>query len=561
MQPAERPPTDKEHSPGGRFRCTETIGLGRSWAAPWFAGGPWVLLIGLLLQPAPARGQGPEPEPLFAVNSTAPTLEERLEALETANRNMVDQIFQVEQENARLREEMGGTAKPFENPAGNGGATGDAAAGAAPQGASELTQPSDILTDEPVTRRGKTNSLKGVFDEGFKWKTEDDEYELQFHNETQLDIRTYGDPHPSPVNQFGFYIPRMRFIFNGHLTKPIEYTVSINKGLGSLDLLDAYLNFNYDERLQFRIGRYRVPFTYDWYAMSNQFLVSPERSVFAINYGYNRNFAAMIHGELMDKEVDYAVAIANGPRNSYFDTNSDKDLLAYLNVRPFRNLQGWEDFKNLNVGGSVAYGTQSGDPLPVDFRTSASATESAGTTEGVPTFLELEPNVVEQGLREQWELHLAWYRKQLSLLAAYDRGFNTYGFTNAPGRVRLPTNGYHVQIGYFLTGEEVEKRTFVEPLHPFDPTNGQHGPGAWELGFRYDHFEVGQEVFTQGLADPADWTNHVDTTDLGLNWYLNKYIKIDFDWQHSSYQRAVTYAPGRQHRHSDLFWTRFQVYF
>ena len=41
------------------------------------------------------------------------------------------------------------------------------------------------------------------------------------------------------MNQFGFYTSRMRLYFNGSLTDPIEYSVSLNKGLGDLNLLDA----------------------------------------------------------------------------------------------------------------------------------------------------------------------------------------------------------------------------------------------------------------------------------------------------------------------------------
>lgn len=524
--------------------------------------GTLAVAIALSFHPAFSFGQfvdSPSADPVSNGALPGLSVEDRLESLERANQRMVDRVFEVEQENARLKQVIGESQK----------AASDAPPSAVEESPSPWQPPSDGTTSapanipaaEPVTRKGKPSSLSGKFDEGFKWKTADEQFELQFHNETQLDIRAYGDPHPDPVNRFGFYIPRVRFIFNGHLTEPIEYNVSINKGLGSLDLLDAYFNFKYDKRLQFRIGRYRVPYTYDWYALSNQFLVTPERSVFALNYGYNRNFAAMLHGELFDEEIDYALAVANGPRNSYFDSNSDKDLLGYLNVRPFRNLSGWEQFRNLNLGGSFAYGYQNSLALPVSFRTSANATESVGTLEGVPSFLDLHANVVERGLRSLWDLHGAWYWKQLSLLGALDGGYNTYGFLNNDTRVQLPTHGSHIQVGYFLTGEEVERRTFVEPLHPFDPSMGEHGLGAIELAFRFDHFDVGQQVFSQGLADPADWTNHVDTTDVGVNWYLNKYVKIDFDWQHSNYHRAVAYAPGRTHHHSDLFWTRFQVYF
>ncbi|MFO1021712.1 MAG: porin [Planctomycetales bacterium] len=209
-------------------------------------------------------------------------------------------------------------------------------------------QPPDIRTDEPAPKP-KDAATKSSFFEGFKWETQDGEYTVNLHSEIQVETRTY-TLDTDPVNQFGFDVPRARIIFNGRLTKPIEYNVSFNKGLGTVDLLDAYLNFNYDPRFQFRIGRYRVPFTYDWYALNNQFLPTPERSVFAINQGYNRNVGAMIHGELLDERVDYALAAANGPRNSYVDNNADKDLMAYLNVRPFMQSECYDSLKHFNIG-------------------------------------------------------------------------------------------------------------------------------------------------------------------------------------------------------------------
>lgn len=421
-------------------------------------------------------------------------------------------------------------------------------------------QPSDITTDEPVSPASPT-AVKTSFLEGLKWETEDGEYGLQFHSEMQLDMRSYAQDHVQDVNQFGYYIPRMRMIFNGHFTEPIEYNVSINKGLGSLDLLDAYLNFNYDARFQFRFGRYRVPFTYNWYALSNQFLVTPERSVFAINYGYNRNFAAMVHGEILDECVDYALAVANGPRNSYFDTNASKDLLGYVNVRPFGQSEVFERWKHLNLGGSFTNGVQQQGALPIDFHTSANATESVGTLKAVPSFLRLKENVTESGLRRLGELHFALYQGGMSLIGAWDKGVNTYGFDDRPDRVRLSTAGYHVQLGYFITGEQVTRRFFVDPLAPFDLREGKRGPGAIELQARFDHFQVGQAVFDQGLADGPLWTNKVDTIDLGFNWYLNKYVKLDFDWQQALYARHVQTGNGGTDRRSDLFWFRSQVYF
>jgi phosphate-selective porin OprO/OprP len=421
-------------------------------------------------------------------------------------------------------------------------------------------QPEDIRTDQPDPSVAETPT-ESLFGEGFKWETKDGEYDLVFHNETQLDVRAYGQPNSYPVDQFGFYINRMRLYFNGHLTSPIEYSVSINKGLGNLDLLDAYFNFNYDPRLQLRVGRYRVPYMYDWYMLSNQFLSTPERSVFALNYGYNRNWAIMVHGEILDESSEYAVAVANGPRNSYFDSNAAKDLLAFINVRPFEHATSLPALKNLNLGGSMGIGDQDQFPRPVAFRTSLAATDSEGADRAAPVFLHLYDDVLERGLRRLWELHIAYFYKQLSLMAAWDTGLNSYAHDGVNDVTRVPTYGYHVQFSYLLTGEEIERRTFIAPLRPFDLRPGKRGPGAFEIQARYDDFVVGNEIFSGGFADPELWTNRVQTIDAGVNWYLNMFTKVYFDWQRAIYASPVPYRPGAFQSSTDLFWLRFQIYF
>lgn len=479
--------------------------------------------------------------PLPADGSTLTTVEDRLQALEEAHTRDANRYDSLFSENKRLTEQIESLSKQ------------------SPRAVRSYNdQPEDIRTDEPeaATKDKPTNSL---FGEGFKWATKDGEYDLVFHNETQLEVRTYAQAHSDPVDQVGFFVPRMRMIFNGSLTDPIEYAVSINKGFGDLDLLDAYMNFNYDKRFQVRIGRYRVPFMYDWYALSNQFLPTPERSVFAINYGYNRNVAVMLHGELGEDLAEYAVAFANGPRNQYFDFNADKDVMAYINYRPFANCEECKWLNHWNIGASMAYGIQDQRPRPIDFRTSLNATDSEGALYAAPSFLELNAGVTEQGPRNLGELHMAYFYKQLSVMGAWDTGYNSYALGAGP--VKVPTRGYHVQFGYFLTGEEITRRTFVDPIHPFDRRKGKCGNGAWEIQARYDDFSVDRNIFTSGFADPNEWTNHVRTVDAGLNWYLNKYTKIYWDWQHAMYSNPIPYRPGGVQKTSDLFWLRCQIYF
>jgi phosphate-selective porin OprO/OprP len=52
-------------------------------------------------------------------------------------------------------------------------------------------------------------------------------------------------------------------------------------------------------------------------------------------------------------------------------------------------------------------------------------------------------------------------------------------------------------------------------------------------------------------------------TDTGANWYLNRYIKFYFDWQHSEYGSPVLLnaSENKLSKHNDLYWIRCQIYF
>ena len=64
-----------------------------------------------------------------------------------------------------------------------------------------------------------------------------------------------------------------------------------------------------------RAGRFKTPFTYEFFVEPVQGLLSPERSVFFNNFGQNRDLGVMAFGRLFDKKLDYAVGIFNGTRN------------------------------------------------------------------------------------------------------------------------------------------------------------------------------------------------------------------------------------------------------
>jgi phosphate-selective porin OprO/OprP len=500
-----------------------------------------------------------------------------LRALEEQNRKLSAQLEQSDREH---KEQMGRLLKQWEElskryaPAAESNGNGTAAP-------TDTTPPDDRDTSVPDyteelfrpyspgpryelsgPTRPLTNSLKTNFGPGFQLMTEDEKFLLQFDYESQIEARVWEQDDQLPANS-GFFLPRQRFFFSGRITKPVEYEISVNRGVNNINILNAYLNFHFDDRLEVRIGRFFTPMAYEQYAISNYWLLTPERSVFTTNLSLNRQIGAMAWGYLLDKRLDYAAGIFNGSRNSFESLNNGVDFVGYLNARPFRHTQSLPAARFLNVGSSVAYGRQDQNPVPATFRIGAGSPDANIPSIATVPFLIFNPGVSERGERVIGSVHAAYFYKSLSLVGEWQYGYGGYASNIRPQSVRVPFEGFYVTGGYFLTGEHVERRTRLKPLRSLIPTSKDEpaGVGAWEVTGRVSQLRVGGEVFTGGFADPAIWSDRATTTELGVNWYLNEYLKVYAFWLHADFRTPVQYRPGRLQKTADMLWLRCQLYF
>lgn len=569
--------------------------------------GSWILLasycvVGLSQEIPPPAATATSPSQAVETSlSSASGAEEvlaRLRAMEERNRELEARYEAVEEQNRRLAEELqrtraehaeqfqaildrldgrGGGAPPLDAREPGPAVPPVEAPASDPQRAVDVETPVPDYTEDqfgpysPPTgypdvppRPGRRQFLGGTFGPGFQLATEDDEYRLVVHYESQIEARVWGQDQ-EPANS-GIYLPRQRIFFSGNITRPIEYEFAINRGFGSLNLLNAFINVHLDDRAQFRIGRYFTPMLYDQYAISNYWLPTPERSIFTTNLSLNRQFGAMAWGYLFDKRLDYAAGVFNGSRNSFEPLSNGMDFVGYLNARPFQQSQSnaLRFLRFLNFGTSVAYGYQDHAPVPASFRIAGGSPTADVPGPATTPFLILNPGVIERGERLLGSVHAAYFYRGLSLFGEWQYGHGGYVAPDASASTRLPFGGYYVAAGYFLTGEHVERRTRVSPRRPFVTTRddrSRRGLGAWEVAARYSTLELGSEVFTAGLADPNLWSNRAATTEVGLNWYWNDYVKVYMFWLHGDFAEPVLYRPGHFQKTADMFWLRFQLYF
>jgi phosphate-selective porin OprO/OprP len=423
-----------------------------------------------------------------------------------------------------------------------------------PGGAEEL-MPAGGLDAE----QGESPRIIAKFDDGFSVGTSDDQFELRIRVMEQTDFKLFLPTNQVPARPGG-YIPRFRTYFEGHLSPSYEYELSLQRSIeGTFDVLDASLNFSPNDALQIKVGRFIVPYSYDWFDHLEQYFIAPERGLYPLNFGLSREVGAMLWGDIEQGRLQYAVGAFSGQLSGLADTNTTRDLVGYLNVQPFGNSGPMRYF---NVGLSGAYGDQAFPAEPLPLRSSVQSSENDEAANAASSvFLVFDDDVEIIGRRNQGALHAAWYVGGMSTEAEVEVG--KFGYEKSEVPTTVSVFGYHVTGSYFLTGEQVTGRSLVVPNRPFAPRSNQFGPGAIEPFVRYSYLKLGDEVFTAELADPNISTRSLSMIDTGVNWYPNRFIKLYLDWQLSLYDTPVLVVPetGKTVRQSHTLWARLQVFF
>ena len=405
--------------------------------------------------------------------------------------------------------------------------------------------------------------LEAEFDDGFAFFTADEEYELRIHILNQVDYKAFAPGEQEPAAQDGVYIPRMRVYFEGKLTDPFRYEVSLQRSVeGTFDLLDANLDIRFSDQFQLRFGRTLIPYSYTWYDHLEQYFIVPERPLFPLNFGLSRAAGLQLWGEDPNRAWEYSLGIYDGRLAGIADNSTIYDGVGYFNFRPFAKRPG-TILQNLNLGGSIVVGETDVPTEGLPLRTSVQSSENdEAAFAASAVFLEFNPDFLASGDRLLGAIHVANYHGPFSFEAewnALDIDFLNET-TAATGRVQA--NGFHVTLASFLTGETINGRATIEPNRPFDPRCGC-SLGALEAFVRYSYLKFGDELFDEDVADRNEWTDEVSMTDVGLNWYLNRHVKFYLDWQHAAYAQRVLINEdtGAFTKYNDLYWLRCQFYF
>lgn len=418
------------------------------------------------------------------------------------------------------------------------------------------------LDQEAAAATAKTQPKLTVGSNGVIASSADSNFVFRLNGLVQVDSRTFFKDSDIKSND-GFLLRRARPIFQGTLYRDFDFVFVPDFGGSSVQIFDAYANYRYEPWAQLRAGKFKTPEGLEQ-LQADVNTAFNERSL-VTDLVPNRDVGIQFWGDIDGGVLSYAAGIFNGVGDTRNSNNSafenSVEFAGRLFAQPFKNsdlvaLQGL----GFGVAGTSQNGTSSANDLP---------NNNGYTTDGQQQFFAYNPsNRVVTASGEHWRLSPQgyYYYGPLSLLGEYAISHQGVKSTSSSApkveNASLNNTAWEISGGWVLTGENASF-TGVTPLHPFDPHLGQWG--AFQVVARYAELNIDDNAFKY-FANPATSASAAQAWSAGLNWFLNKNIRLNASFSHTTFTGGgssnATTAPGVVTRQPEnVFFTRIQLAF
>ena len=334
--------------------------------------------------------------------------------------------------------------------------------------------------------------------------------------------------------------------FRGYLTPDLGNGFTSNPNVqGRVQVPDAFGEWDYFSAFRIRVGKFKSPIGLEM-LQAPQNLSFMERSL-TRNLLPNRDEGAMVWGILQRGLFEYQLGVFNGVPNANFyqessAVNSGKTLEARVFSRPFLTAtSSWLHGFGLGIGMSWGSVRQQSGQDPMQTETFSY------------TFFQYNSNVLGDGDRTRITPQVAWYVGRVGLLGQYVMSTQHLAINGTGPDRRTTHEAWSAQASYFLTDDTA---TFgrVEPRQPFSLSKGQWG--AWEIAARYAQLNIDRDTFVFGLADPVSNAQRIQSSTVGLNWYLNSNIRLTANFVHSDFRGATSAYQAANHEDGLMFRTQ-----
>jgi phosphate-selective porin OprO/OprP len=388
------------------------------------------------------------------------------------------------------------------------------------------------LTEE--AQKAKTTPTVSLGGNGLVFRSADSNFVMRVGGHFQVDSRSFLNG-TSPTDDT-FLIRRARPIIEGTVYEKFDYRLMLDFGSGLTAngsnvgfLQDGYLNARLWPAFQIQAGKFKEPVGLERLQSDVDYLFT-ERA-YPSQIVPNRDVGVQIHGSLWQGALTYQMGVFNGvPDGGSADTDTtddDKDIAARIFTQPFYNT-GIEPLRRFGFGVAATTGHHAGalrgytspGQQPIFSYLSGTGTNAVATSIGKIS------RIVPQAY---------YYYGPFGLLAEYAISSSDVSRTGggvARQTATLDHAGWQVAGSYFLTGEENGFKN-PTPLHPVDFHGG--GWGAWELAARVSGLKLDPQTFPL-YADPKNNASEAFSYAVGINWHLNRNVKITTDYEHTHFK-------------------------
>jgi phosphate-selective porin OprO and OprP len=378
---------------------------------------------------------------------------------------------------------------------------------------------------------------------GFTMQSANDDFLLKIGADLQIDMRNFtGLSSGSLMDQI--LLRRVRPTFSGTVYKYIDYFFRPDFGQGSVVIYDAYAQFNYIPHFAIRAGKFKPPVGLER-LQSDDDTSFVERGLPTLLVP-SRAIGFQVAGDIINHRVGYQLGVFNPvPDNSLADTSpsNGRDYTARIFTTPFQPEHNF--LSGLGFGIGAQGGSVDGVALP------------AYKTFGQNTFFTFASGVTSAGHRTSESPQAFYYLGPFGLLAedaVTEEDFQK-GTGAATVRKDFAFRSWQVEASFVLTGE---KKSFGSPApkHPFSLAD--HGWGAWEIAARTGDFRVDPALFADGFASLTASPKFTREWVAGVNWYLNRILRISVDYGHTNFLGGAVSADRQAEQ---VIISRFQINF
>lgn len=383
------------------------------------------------------------------------------------------------------------------------------------------------LDKQAATAKANETPTVSAGKDGFYIKSGDGAFSLRLGAVVQADSRWYLDQSlPSGAAPDSFLVRKARPILEALIAEKFVLRIMPDFGNGQT-FQEGYVEARLDPAFNIRAGKFKSPVGLERLQLDseNEFI---ERAL-PTNLAPNRDVGLQLAGSVFSNTVSYQLGIFDGVYDNGLadgDDNNAKDGVGRIFLEPFKN--GDSALKGLGFGVSYSTGRHQGNPTTTDL--------PQFKTMGQQNFFTYATGAYADGSHDRVSPQVYFYIGSLGLLGEYIS--SRQEITRSTNLKRDIDNRAWQIAGYWvITGENASYRGVPVPDKPFAPSDGRWG--AFELSTRYSVQTNNDDAFVGSastrLANPAQSAREAREIGVGLNWYLNRNIKLQIDYEETHF--------------------------